>query len=61
MNEIVLAQFGGISLQIHFWQQIVRYHHRKVALHDTRVVKLAILSGCTFSDDQAITATAGKS
>ncbi len=53
-NEIVLAEFGRFPLQIHFWQQILRYHHRTVALDNTRLVKLAMLSGCTLSDDQAI-------
>ena len=59
-NQIVLAEFGRIPLQIHFWQQILRYHHRTVALDDTRHVELAMLSGCTLSDNQAITATADK-
>ena len=26
-NEIVLAEFGRFPLQVHFWQQILRYHH----------------------------------
>jgi len=59
-NEIVLAEFGRFPLQIHFWQQISRYHHRTVALNNTRLVKLAMLSGCTLSDGQAITATTQK-
>ena len=25
-NEIVLAEFGRFPLQVHFWQQILRYH-----------------------------------
>ena len=41
-NEIVLAEFGRFPLQIQFWQQILRYHHRTVALDNTRLVKLAI-------------------
>ena len=57
----VLAEFGQFPLQIHFWQQIWRYHHRTVALDDIRLVKLAMLSGCTLINDQAITATADKS
>ena len=60
-NEIVLAEFGRFPLQIQFWQQILQYHHRTVALDNTRLVKLAMLSGCTLSDDQAITATTNKS
>ena len=31
-NEIVLAEFGKFPLQVHFWQQILRFHHRVVAL-----------------------------
>ena len=27
-NEIVLAEFGRFPLQVHFWQQILRYHHK---------------------------------
>ena len=46
-TEIVLAEFGTVPLQIHFWQQILRYHHRTVALDNTRLVKLALLNGCT--------------
>ena len=60
-NEIVLAKFGRFPLQIHFWQQILRYHHRTVALDNTCLLKLAMLSGYTSSDDQAITATVNKS
>ena len=59
-NNIVLAEFG-LPLQIHFWQQILRYHYRTVVLDDTRLVKLAMICGCTLSDDQAITATTNES
>ena len=61
ISQIVLAESGRFPLQIHFWQQILRYHHRTVALDDTRLVGLAMLSGCTLSNDQAITATADES
>ena len=27
-NEIVFAEFGRFPLQVHFWQQILRYYHR---------------------------------
>ena len=60
-NEIVLAEFGRFPLQIHFRQQILRYHHRTVAWNDTCLVKLAMLGGCTLSNDQANTATPDKS
>ena len=41
-NEIVLAEFGRFPLQVHFWQQILRYHHRVAALDNSRLVKLAM-------------------
>ena len=40
-NENGLAKFGRFPLQIHFWQQISRYH-RTAALDNTRLVKLAM-------------------
>ena len=27
-NKIVFAEFGRFPLWVHFWQQILRYHHR---------------------------------
>jgi len=27
-NHMVLAELGRFPLQVHFWQQILRYHHR---------------------------------
>ena len=45
----------------HCRQQILRYHHRTVALDDTCLLEHAVLSGCTLSDGQAIAATADKS
>ena len=50
-----------ISTADPFLAAILRYHHRTVALDNTRLVKLAMLSGCALSDDQAITATTNKS
>ena len=44
-NQIVLAEFGRYPLQIHFWQQIARYHNCAVSLPDDRLVKLALLDG----------------
>ena len=32
-------------LQIHFWQQILRYHHRTIALDNMRLIKLATVDG----------------
>lgn len=46
--DLVLAEFGHFPLQVHFWQQIVRCHHRTVALDNARLIKLAMVSGCTL-------------
>ena len=29
-SDIVLAEFGRFPLQVHFWQQILRYRHKTV-------------------------------
>ena len=54
-EEIVLAEYGRFPLQVHFWQQILRYHHRVVALDNSRLVKLAMhmVDGCTWSEGNA--------
>ncbi len=44
-NQIVLAEFGRFPLQIHFWQQILRYHNRVRALPNSRLDKLALIDG----------------
>ncbi len=44
-NHMVLAELGRFPLQVHFWQQILRYHHTKIALDDVRLVKLAMVDG----------------
>ena len=59
-NEIVLAEFGRFPLQVRFWQQILRYHHRVVALDKSRLVKLAMVDGCTLSSSQSVTAATNK-
>ena len=51
MNEIVLAELGRFPLQFHFWQQILRFHHRALALDTSRLVKLAFLEGVTLAPD----------
>ena len=51
--DIVLAEFGRFPLQVPFWQQLLRDHHRTVALDN---VKLALVSGYTLGADQAVTA-----
>ena len=58
--EIVLAEFGRFPLQVHFWQQILRYHHRVVALDNSRLVKLAIVDCCTLSVSESVTAETKK-
>ena len=47
---MVLAELGRFPSQIHFWQQILRYHHRTIALDNVRLVKLAMVDG--FALDQ---------
>ncbi len=42
---MVLAELGRFPLQVHFWQQILRYHHRTIALDDVRLVKLTMVDG----------------
>ena len=59
-NEIVLAEFGRFPLQVHFWQQILHYHHRVVALDNSRLVKLAMVDGCTLSASEYVTAATNK-
>ena len=39
----------------------MRCHHRTVALDNTRLVKLAMVSGCTLGADQSVTAASKKS
>jgi len=51
-NHMVLAELGGFPLQVHFWQQILRYHHRTIALDNVRLVKLAMVDG--FALDQTL-------
>ena len=41
-NETALAEFGRFPLQGHFWQQILRYHHRVVVLDNSRLVRLMV-------------------
>ena len=59
-NEIVLAELGGFPLQVHFWQQILRYHRRVVALDNFGLVKLAMVDGCPLSTNQSVTAAPNK-
>ena len=44
-TQIVLAGFGRFPLQIHLWQQILRYHNRVRALPNSRLDKLALIDG----------------
>ena len=47
---MVLAEFGRVPLQVHFWQQILRYHNRALALPNSRLVKLALIDGFWGTD-----------
>ena len=47
---MVLAELGRSPLQVHFWQQILHYHHRTIALDNVRLAKLAMVDG--FALDQ---------
>ena len=49
MNQFVLAKLGRFPLQSHFWQQILRFHHRALALRESRLVTLAFLKGVTLA------------
>ena len=49
-NEIVLAELGRFPLQVHFLQQILRYHHRSVGLETNRLVTLAMMEGFNVDD-----------
>ena len=51
MHELVLAELGRFSLQFHFWQQVLRFHHRALAPGKSRLVKLAFLEGVTLEPD----------
>jgi len=53
-NEIVLAEFGHFLLQMHFLQQILRYHHRTVGLDSTRLVTFAMMEGFNFQTDGTV-------
>ncbi len=44
-NYIVLAELARFPLQVHFWQQILRYHHKTIALENVRLGKLAMVAG----------------
>ena len=49
-NHMVLAELGRFPLQLHFWQQMLRYHHREIALDNVHLVKLAMVD--SFAMDQ---------
>ena len=59
-NEIVFAEVGRFPLQIHFWQQILHYHHRVIALDNSRLVKLTLVDGCALGTHQSVLAAANK-
>ncbi len=45
----MLAEFGRFPLQIHFWQQILRYHNKVCALPNSRLDKLALIDSFGMS------------
>ena len=52
-THMVYAKLGRFPLQIHFWQRILRYHHRTIALDNVRLVELAIIAlWCCFAIGQ---------
>ena len=53
-SEIVLAEFGRYPLQIHFWQQVLRYHNRVLKLDNSRLVKIAFSEGAVFVDGRVL-------
>ena len=48
-NEVVLAELGQYPLQIHFCQQVLKYHQRIFGLDDTWLVSHVMMDGFTFS------------
>ena len=52
---MVLAELDSFPLQVHFWQQILRQHHRKIALDNVRLVKLAMVDGFAWIRQQSKT------
>ena len=52
MNEIILAEFGRFPLQIHFWQQVMRYQNRAAKLPPIRLVRLAFIDGLVYENGQ---------
>ncbi len=53
-NYMVLAELGRFPWQVHFWQQVLRYHHRTIAFESLLLVKL------TLVDDFALDQTGVK-
>ena len=50
-TDLVLAELGRHPLQIHFWQQILRYHNRFFKLDSVRLSKVAKLAGTHFDSE----------
>ena len=52
----------ALGLRSMEWRYTVflRYHHRVVALDNSRLVKLAMVDGCTLSTNQPVTAATNK-
>ena len=52
---MALAELSRFPSQIHFWQQILRDHHRTIALDNVRLVKLATLMALHWIRQQSKT------
>ena len=53
-THMALTELDRFPLQIHFWQRILRHHHRTIALNNVQLVKLAMVGGFV-TDQTAIT------
>ena len=53
-NHMVLAELDRFPLQGYFWQQILRYHQRTIALnkHYVRLVTFAMVDGFALKQSQ---------
>ena len=60
-QSAAFSMTSGPIVNLDFWQQTLRYHHRTTALDDTRLVKIAMLGGYTLGDNQTGTAPTNKS
>ena len=50
---MVLAELGCFPLQVHLWQQILRHHHRTIALDNVRLLSLQWLMALLWIRQQS--------